>query len=268
MANVITHANVLGGSDNPAFGTSRDEWNANHTVALDVVNADVNASAAIAESKLALSFATHSPADDPTADEKAALAGTGGAPASTNKYITEADTRVVSWPSADEKGAMAGTTGTPSDSNRFVTNSDTRLLNSIKAPVTIPVFLPTSGGPISWSNIPIAETEFVGNALRRFSIDLNQASSIGVSCLAATVAGVTSELRVQYTTDLSGASGWTTISGTAAALTATGIRSSGFGSIPAGAKPGGVVEVLIRVIGASTNGTDDLSFGSVYVRVK
>jgi hypothetical protein len=60
-----------------------------------IVNADVNASAAIAESKLALGFATHSSANDPTASEKAALAGTSGtAPSSVNKLVDNADNRL------------------------------------------------------------------------------------------------------------------------------------------------------------------------------
>jgi hypothetical protein len=64
-----------------------------------VENADVHASAAIAESKLALNFATHSNAldhantNDPSAGEKAALAGTAGTPGSGNKYVTNDDTR-------------------------------------------------------------------------------------------------------------------------------------------------------------------------------
>jgi hypothetical protein len=58
-----------------------------------VENADVDAAAAIVESKLALNFATHSPANDPTAGEKAALAGTSGAPGAGNPYVTDADAR-------------------------------------------------------------------------------------------------------------------------------------------------------------------------------
>lgn len=60
-----------------------------------IVDADVNASAAIAESKLALNFATHSSANDPTAGQKAALAGTNGTPGSGVKYVTETDPKVV-----------------------------------------------------------------------------------------------------------------------------------------------------------------------------
>jgi len=58
-----------------------------------VENAEVHASAAIAESKLALNYATHSPANDPSAGEKAALPGTSGTPSVSNKYVTDADAR-------------------------------------------------------------------------------------------------------------------------------------------------------------------------------
>ena len=58
-----------------------------------VENADVAAAAAIAESKLALNYATHPNANDPTADQKAALAGTTGTPSVTNKYVTNSDPR-------------------------------------------------------------------------------------------------------------------------------------------------------------------------------
>jgi hypothetical protein len=58
-----------------------------------VVDADVAAAAGIVESKLALGFPTHSNANDPSAGEKAALAGTSGAPGAGNKYVTDADAR-------------------------------------------------------------------------------------------------------------------------------------------------------------------------------
>ncbi|KKM14252.1 hypothetical protein LCGC14_1708000, partial [marine sediment metagenome] len=66
----------------------------NPDIAAGVIsNADVNVAAAIAESKLALNNPTHSAANDPTADEKAALAGTSGAPAAGNPYVTDGDAR-------------------------------------------------------------------------------------------------------------------------------------------------------------------------------
>ena len=46
-----------------------------------------------AEAALTLNFPTHSNANDPAAGEKAALAGTSGAPGAGNKYVTDADAR-------------------------------------------------------------------------------------------------------------------------------------------------------------------------------
>jgi hypothetical protein len=60
-----------------------------------VANAQVAATAAIAESKLALNFATHSNANDPSTGEKAALPGTAGTPGASNRYVTNADSRLT-----------------------------------------------------------------------------------------------------------------------------------------------------------------------------
>ena len=62
-------------------------------VAKLVENAEVAAAAGIVESKLALNNPTHSNANDPTTDQKAALPGTSGTPSGTNKYVTNADPR-------------------------------------------------------------------------------------------------------------------------------------------------------------------------------
>jgi len=60
-----------------------------------VADANVSATAAIQEYKLALNFATHSNANDPSAGQKAALAGTAGVPADTNRFVTAADSRLA-----------------------------------------------------------------------------------------------------------------------------------------------------------------------------
>ena len=60
-----------------------------------VVDANVSATAAIQEYKLALNFATHSNANDPSSGQKAALAGSAGLPADTNRYVTAADSRLA-----------------------------------------------------------------------------------------------------------------------------------------------------------------------------
>lgn len=64
-----------------------------------VENADVHASAGIVESKLALNYPTHTSANDPSSDQKAALAGTSGTPSGTNKYVTNQDGRLPTYDS-------------------------------------------------------------------------------------------------------------------------------------------------------------------------
>lgn len=72
-------------------------------------------------------FVTDSDPRLPTTDENAALAGTSGSPSAANKFVTDVDTRV---PTQDENDALAGTNGTPSTSNKYVTNSDPRIPTS------------------------------------------------------------------------------------------------------------------------------------------
>lgn len=81
---------------------------------LSVTNAKVSATAAIVESKLALSFPTHSSANDPAAGEKAALAGTSGTPGAGNKYVTDGDARMsdARTPTAHTHDAGDVATGT------------------------------------------------------------------------------------------------------------------------------------------------------------
>ena len=55
---------------------------------------NIAANAGIQESKLALNYPTHPSANDPNADQKAALGGTSGVPSATNRYVTSQDPRM------------------------------------------------------------------------------------------------------------------------------------------------------------------------------
>lgn len=52
--------------------------------------------------------------------EKDAVVGTSGVPSSTNKFVTDVDTRV---PTQSENDALQGSHGSPSDTNRYVTQA-------------------------------------------------------------------------------------------------------------------------------------------------
>lgn len=67
----------------------------NPQIAAGVIsNNNISTVAGITENKLALNFATHSNANDPSAGEKAALSGTAGTPSASNKYVTTSDGRM------------------------------------------------------------------------------------------------------------------------------------------------------------------------------
>jgi hypothetical protein len=59
-----------------------------------VSNFNVANAAGIVESKLALNFPTHASTNDPTPEQKAALAGTNGVPSAANRYVTDSDSRL------------------------------------------------------------------------------------------------------------------------------------------------------------------------------
>lgn len=56
---------------------------------------NIASGAGIAEAKLALNHATHPNTNDPTADEKAAMAGSAGVPSAANRFVTGQDSRLT-----------------------------------------------------------------------------------------------------------------------------------------------------------------------------
>ena len=95
-----------------------------------ILNAHVDPGAAIVESKLALNNPTHSNANDPTAGQKAALAGSSGTPGDLNRYVTAVDPTFINIPSVGEKAALLGTSGVPGVLNEYVTDDDPRNTNA------------------------------------------------------------------------------------------------------------------------------------------
>jgi hypothetical protein len=93
MSGTTLNATGGGGSTPTGTGFRHVASGVEDAAAKLVENVDVSNSAGIVESKLSLNYSTHSNANDPTTDQKAALAGSSGTPSGTNKYVTDADSR-------------------------------------------------------------------------------------------------------------------------------------------------------------------------------
>jgi hypothetical protein len=273
MPVTVVHAVIPGTSDNPAVPYSKGEHEdaALHLITVDVVNADVNAAAGIVESKLALNFPTFSSVNVPTVDEKGALGTIGGQPAPTaaNPFTTNEDTRWANLPTLSEKGGLAGygLTG-PSDTNRYVLQDAPILVNSIKIPVSY-LFLAATTTVLTCTVTGLSEVEVgpSGLTVRRhlmvlgLGVDARITASIG----GTPVAGA--ELRAQYTTDLTGATGWTAL-GAVTAVVGAGMRPAGGGGWSALAAAAKVpVEVLTRIVlYGPTSGNVAIGFLGMQVR--
>jgi hypothetical protein len=103
-----------------------------------VFDLNVSELAAIRESKLLLNYPTHSNGNDPTAEQKAALAGTSGTPSSSNKYVTAVDARLsdARTPTAH---AMLG-----------AAHSDTTAGTPARGDIIV-----AQGSPANWTRLPI-----------------------------------------------------------------------------------------------------------------
>lgn len=109
------------------------------------------------------------------------------------------------------------------------------------------------------TDLPAAETVWSGLLIRE--MNLSTASKIRGYCVVTTGGTSTSVVRPQYTTDLTGASGWTSITGMDISLDVAG--TSGIYSaeitVPAGAKD--VDGVLLRLVSQGGNATEDPAIG-------
>lgn len=97
-------ANPLGG----AAGALTGSYPAPQIAASVITNYNVSAAAGIQESKLALLYPTHSNANDPSANEKAAFGGTAGAPSAANKFVTDLDARLTNARPAQAHALLGG----------------------------------------------------------------------------------------------------------------------------------------------------------------
>ena len=116
--------------------------------------------------------------------------------------------------------------------------------------------LTTTPGDLTWSNMPAGPQELGGQDKHRKLVDLTDLTEVLFSTeITATFPGhSTAVLDLEYTTDLDGSSGWTTMGVSSLSLATAGTWvHSGWDAIPAGAK----TVVLLRVMGTGGNGTAD-----------
>jgi len=118
------------------------------------------------------------------------------------------------------------------------------------------VFMLNAGPAAIWTNMPVAATEFFGNAQRRIIADcaLSREVRLRWRQIVAGVAG--SVVRVQYATD---DSNFVTIGGDVS-LVGTGWKDTGWMALPSGAK---VDNCTFMVQGQAGNAAIDPSFSSV-----
>jgi hypothetical protein len=115
-----------------------------------------------------------------------------------------------------------------------------------------------------WTNMPAALTEFLNSTRYRTRYDLTNATQARIVVMVMTAGAANSIVCPQYSTDqvtwnyLDGGTG------PCAVVNATGVRTSAFVNLPAGAK----ADVFLRIVGKDGNGSADPAFGQISIQVK
>jgi hypothetical protein len=113
-----------------------------------------------------------------------------------------------------------------------------------------------NAGDAEWTNMGSALAELWGASHNRRLVDLSTQTEYHFHAYVHAVSSAAAFLQLYYTTDLTGATGWTTMGGTNLTIDATGWITSGWDAVPALAKD----VVLLRVMGDDGNSTADPQF--------
>lgn len=116
----------------------------------------------------------------------------------------------------------------------------------------------------TWASMPSGETEFIGGSSRRTVVDLTDRNRILWWVGVSTQGAAGSTLKLQYTTDLTGAAGWADLSPTVALDAGTGHRMGTWAAVPQGAK----TLVMVRPVGAGGNGATSPVFTGIGFAVR
>jgi hypothetical protein len=124
-----------------------------------------------------------------------------------------------------------------------------------------------TGTDYTWTNMPLASTELGGNDTARKLVDLTHVTEylFSVEIVSTLPGSANAVLALEYTTDLDGSSGWTTMGGTPVSIAVDGIWvNSGWDPVPVGANG----MVLLRVVGSGGNGAADPRFHNILAQFR
>lgn len=126
-----------------------------------------------------------------------------------------------------------------------------------------PFTLLGDGSPQTWTNMPSAEDNFRGFTHNKTPIDFTTINQVQLTCFMDVTAGVANSIiSIEYTTDLTGATGWAELANSglvSCPCDAVGANNGSVTAIHASAKG----SVLIRIRGSGGNGTVDPTFGMI-----
>ncbi len=140
--------------------------------------------------------------------------------------------------------------------------------STIDAPSLGAVFL-ADGSPQTWTNQPLAATEFRGFTHNRVRVNLADVTDAKLSVYVDGTAAITgATLYVEYTTTLTGGSGWAALAASGALscpIDATGgNQTAAWTAIATLAK----ADVLLRLVGVGGDGARDPIFGNITLWVR
>lgn len=156
-----------------------------------------------------------------------------------------------------QNNSWAALKGVDFDAIRRSFESLTQYLNGSSQYMMVPLLV----GPYQWTNMPAAETEHIGTLRSYADLTLFESYQLGIS-MASAVGYAGSVIRIKYTTDLTGAGGWTTMDSAAdVPIDGTTYRYSlgEVGVIPTSAR----TQVLIGVFGQGGDGVVDPMISSI-----
>jgi hypothetical protein len=169
-------------------------------------------------------------------------------------------------PKAHTIASHSDTTATGAQLNELVGGGQTVLHShagagggALPTPVCITLVAVQS---FTWTNMPVALTEFMGDAYARTEVDLTSAAQSRVTVrIRATAPKANAKIIIQYSTD---ESAWTNLCSVTMPATANKTNVGTWTDVPAGAK----ADVFIRIAGQDGDGVIDPNFSLITLQVK